>query len=182
MAAWTCSLGQQRREPHHPEGNYLATLALAPEFAERVRSATRQERFKSAAVANFFRTPFGPGWALVGDAGYTKDPITAQGISDAFRDAELCCAALDQTFAGERPFAQAMAAYQRKRDTQALAIYELTTQFATLEPLPEQVQRLLAAVASNPEAMDAFASVIAGTLSPVEFFDPAHIDRILRAA
>ncbi len=41
---------------------------------------------------------------------------------------------------------------------------------------------MLGAVASNPEAMDAFASVIAGTLSPTEFFDPAHIDRILRAA
>jgi 2-polyprenyl-6-methoxyphenol hydroxylase-like FAD-dependent oxidoreductase len=164
------------------EGNYLATLELAPQFAERVHSATRQERFKSGAIANFFRTPFGPGWALVGDAGYTKDPITAQGISDAFGDAELCCAALDQTFAGKRPFAEAMAAYQRTRDSKALPIYELTTQFATLEPPSEQIQRLLGAVAINPEAMDAFASVIAGTLSPVEFFDPAHVDRILRAA
>ncbi len=164
------------------EGNYLATLELVPEFAERVRAATRQERFKGAAVPNFLRKPFGPGWALVGDAGYTKDPITAQGISDAFRDAELCCAALDQAFAGERPFEAAMAAYQRTRDAQVLAIYEFTAQFATLEPPPEQVQRLLGAVAGNREAMDAFASVIAGTLSPAEFFDPDHVERILRAA
>jgi flavin-dependent dehydrogenase len=164
------------------EGNYLATLELAPEFAERVRAATRQDRFKGGAVPNFLRRPFGPGWALVGDAGYTKDPVTAQGISDAFRDAELCCAALDQTFTGERPFAEAMAAYQHTRDSQALPIYELTTQFATLEAPPEQVQRLLWAVAGNREAMDAFASVIAGTLSPTEFFDPAHLERILRAA
>jgi flavin-dependent dehydrogenase len=164
------------------EGNYLATLELAPEFAERVRAATRQERFKGGAVPHFFRKPFGPGWALVGDAGYTKDPITAQGITDAFRDAELCCAALDQTFAGGRPFAEAMAAYQRARDTQVLPIYELTAQFAALEPPPEQVQRLLEAVVGNREAMDAFVSVIAGTLSPVEFFDPDHVERILRAA
>jgi hypothetical protein len=75
-----------------------------------------------------------------------------------------------------------MAAYQRTHDTQALPIYELTTQFATLEPPPEQVQRLLWAVAGNRDAMDAFASVIAGTLSPTEFFDPAHVERILRAA
>ena len=33
--------------------------------------------------------PFGPGWALVGDAGYFKDPITTHGITDALRDAEL---------------------------------------------------------------------------------------------
>src|SRR3954447_11628990 len=61
------------------EGNYLATLDLAPEFADRVRAATRVAPFVGGAVPNFFRKPYGPGWALVGDAGYTKDPITAQG-------------------------------------------------------------------------------------------------------
>ena len=43
----------------------------------------------------FFRVAGGPGWALVGDAGYHKDPITAQGMSDAFRDAELLADAVD---------------------------------------------------------------------------------------
>ena len=52
-------------------------------------SAKREEKwFGTAGVPNYFRQPFGPGWALVGDAGYNKDPITAQGISDAFIDAE----------------------------------------------------------------------------------------------
>ena len=46
-----------------------------------------------AAVPNYFRKPYGPGWALVGDAGYIKDPITAQGIGDAFQDAERCASA-----------------------------------------------------------------------------------------
>ena len=46
-------------------------------------------------MPNYFRKPYGPGWALVGDAGYNRDFITAQGIMDAFRDAELCAAALD---------------------------------------------------------------------------------------
>ena len=83
-----------------------------PQFAERVRGATREERFSGGSVPNFFRKPYGPGWALVGDAGYTKDPITAQGISDAFRDAELCAAALDDAFTGGRSFDDAMADYQ----------------------------------------------------------------------
>jgi 2-polyprenyl-6-methoxyphenol hydroxylase-like FAD-dependent oxidoreductase len=164
------------------ERNYLATLELAPEFAERVRAATRQERFKGAAVPNFLRRPYGPGWALVGDAGYTKDPITAQGISDAFRDAELCTAALDAAFGGARPFDAAMSAYQRARDTQVLPIDEFTAQLATLAPPDEETRRLLGAVAGNRDAMDAFASVVAGTLSPTEFFDPDHVERILRAA
>ena len=55
-----------------------------------VRNGKRSERFYGTAdLPFFFRKPYGPGWALVGDAGYHKDPITAQGISDAFRDAEL---------------------------------------------------------------------------------------------
>ena len=72
------------------EGNYLKVIELAPAFADRIRAARREERFVGTAVPNYFRKPFGPGWALVGDAGYNKDFITAQGISDAFRDAELC--------------------------------------------------------------------------------------------
>jgi hypothetical protein len=71
------------------EGNYLAMLELAPAFAERVRAATRQARLVGTAVRNYFGKPFGPGWALVGDAGYNKDFITAQGMQDAFRDAEV---------------------------------------------------------------------------------------------
>jgi flavin-dependent dehydrogenase len=161
------------------EGNYLRTLDLAPELAESVRRAKREERFTGGAVPNFLRKPFGPGWALVGDAGYTKDPITAQGISDAFRDAELCAAALDQTFTGERSFEEAMAAYHSIRDAHVLPMYELTTQLATLEPPPPEMQRLLGTVAGNPEAMDAFVSMVAGTLSPAEFFDPDNLRQLV---
>ena len=161
------------------EANYLKTLELVPGWAERVRAATREERFAGGSVENFFRTPFGPGWALVGDAGHTKDPITAQGISDAFHDAELCAAALDASFAGSRPFAEAMGDYQRQRDERALPIFGFTTQLARLEPPPEEMQQLLGAVARQQDAMDAFVSVTAGTLSPVDFFAPEHIGQIL---
>jgi len=164
------------------ETNYLKTLELAPEIADRVRAATREARFAGGAVPNFFRKPFGPGWTLVGDAGYTKDPITAQGISDAFRDAELCSTALDQTFDGGRPFHDAMSEYHRARDAAVAAIYDFTTQLATLQAPPEEMQRLLGAVHGNQDAMDAFAGITAGTVSPAEFFDPQHIFGIMRAA
>ena len=164
------------------EANFLKTLELSPEVAERVRGATREDRFYGGSVPNFFRTPFGPGWALVGDAGYNKDPITAQGISDAFRDAEQCAAALDEALDGRRPFETVMTDFQQTRDAHVLPIYEFTTQMATLESPPPEMQQLLGAVCGNPEAMNAFAGVIAGTVSPVEFFDPAHIGRIMAAA
>jgi 2-polyprenyl-6-methoxyphenol hydroxylase-like FAD-dependent oxidoreductase len=155
------------------EGNYLATLDMAPEFAERVRSATRAERFRFGGVPNFYRRPFGPGWALVGDAGYCKDPITAQGISDAFVDAELCAGALDQTFRGELSFEEAMAGYQQARDTRTFPTYAFTTELATLAPPPDEVLQVLGAAYGNQDAMDDFVSVIAGTLSPLDFFGPA---------
>ena len=163
------------------EANYLATLELAPEFAERVRAATRAEHFRFAGVANFYRRPFGPGWALVGDAGYCKDAITAQGISDAFHDAELCAGALDQSLGGEMSFDDSMSAYQRSRDERTLPIYGFTTELATLEPPPAEVQQLLGAAYGNQEAMDDFVSVVAGTVSPVAFFDPVNIARIMSA-
>ncbi len=82
------------------EGHFLKMFDLAPQFAERIRHARREASFAGTPVSNFFRKPFGPGWALVGDAGYNKDPITAQGISDAFRDVEALVSALDQSLTG----------------------------------------------------------------------------------
>jgi 2-polyprenyl-6-methoxyphenol hydroxylase-like FAD-dependent oxidoreductase len=164
------------------EGNFLKMLELAPEFADRVGSATREERFAGTAVHNYFRTPYGPGWALVGDAGYNKDFITAQGISDAFRDAELCATALDETFTGARAFADAMAEYRSTRDERVLAMYELTTEFATLEPPPPELQQLLGAMVGNQDAMDGFARVNAGVDSPAEFFAEDNIARLLGAS
>ncbi|MGH3777684.1 MAG: NAD(P)/FAD-dependent oxidoreductase [Pseudonocardiaceae bacterium] len=164
------------------EGNYLKMLDLAPHFAERVRAARREARFVGTAVPNFFRKPYGPGWALVGDAGYNKDFITAQGIHDAFRDAELCATALDEAFSGARCFDVAMGEYQSTRDEHVLPMYEFTTQLATLEPPPPMLGQLLGAVHGNHEAMDGFARVNAGVMSPSEFFSEENVGRIFAAA
>jgi 2-polyprenyl-6-methoxyphenol hydroxylase-like FAD-dependent oxidoreductase len=134
------------------------------------------------AVPNYFRKPFGPGWALVGDAGYNKDFITAQGIQDAFRDAESCVAALDAAFSGARSFEAAMTDYQTARDRHVLALYEFTAQLAAQEPPSPEMQQLLGAVHGNPEAMNGFARVNAGVTSPAEFFSEDNIKRIFAAA
>jgi flavin-dependent dehydrogenase len=164
------------------EGNYLKMFELAPAFAERIGAATREARFAGTSVPNFFRKPFGPGWALVGDAGYNKDFITAQGITDAFRDAELCASALHESLSGTRPFDVAMGEYQTKRDQHVLPMFDFTTQLATLEPPPPEMQQLLGAVHGNQEAMDGFARVNAGVTSPSEFFSDENVGRIFAAA
>ena len=164
------------------EGNYLKMFEMAPAFADRVRAARREERFVGTAVPNFFRRPYGPGWALVGDAGYNRDFITAQGMHDAFRDAELCATALDETFLGARPFEVAMEHYRAARDQQVLPMYEFTCEIATLEPPPPELQQLLAAVHGNQPAMDQFARVNAGVTSPAEFFSEENVARIMSRA
>jgi 2-polyprenyl-6-methoxyphenol hydroxylase-like FAD-dependent oxidoreductase len=164
------------------EGNFQRVLELAPAFAERVRRATRETRFAGAAVPNFFRKPYGPGYALVGDAGYNKDPITAQGILDAFRDAERCAMAIDETLRGGRAFDEAMADYQRARDEHVLPMYDFTCQLAALEPPPPDLQKVLGAVHGNRDAMNSFVQMNAGTLSPAAFFAPENIARILNAS
>jgi 2-polyprenyl-6-methoxyphenol hydroxylase-like FAD-dependent oxidoreductase len=167
---------------HDIEGNYLATIALVPEFAEKLRSARREERFVGMGVPNWFRKPYGPGWVLVGDAGYNKDFITAMGIQDAFRDAESCAAALDQVFTGGHTFDAAMADHQAGRDAHVKGMYELTTQLATLQPPPPDLQKVLLAASHSQEAMDGFARVNAGVTPPGEFFSPENVGRIFAAA
>ncbi len=165
------------------EGTYLKGFELAPEFAERINGATRESGFMGAGdLAGYFRKPYGPGWALVGDAGYHKHPITAFGITDAFRDAELVATALDDTFAERRPYEHAMADYQRARDEEALPIYGFTCDFAKLEPPPPEMQQLIGAMQGNQEAQDGFVSVMAGTLPAPEFFGPQNAGRIMAAA
>jgi len=152
------------------EHHFLKMLELVPEFAERVRGAKREAPFAGAAVLNYFRKPFGPGWALIGDAGYNRDPITAQGISDAFRDAERCTAAIDEALGGVLPFDDAMKAYQRDRDEHVVSMFEFTCQLATLDPPPPRMQQLLASIVGKQDAMDRFVQMNAGTISPAEFF------------
>ncbi len=165
------------------EGAFMRTFDLVPEFAERIHAATRETRFVgSGNLPGFFRQPYGPGWALVGDAGYHKHPITGLGITDAFRDAELLASALDDCFAGRRAYEDALAGYQRERDEQALPLYELTAEFAMLEPPPPDLEELIGAMQGNQAAMDDFVSVMAATLPAPEFFGPENTGRIMERA
>jgi 2-polyprenyl-6-methoxyphenol hydroxylase-like FAD-dependent oxidoreductase len=164
------------------EGNFMRSLELVPAFAERVRGARRSERFYGTAdLPFFFRKPYGPGWALVGDAGYHKDPLTAEGISDAFRDVELLVEALDAGFSGRRPLDAALADYEQQRNAAAMPIYEFTYQLAALEPPPPEMQQLFGALRHNQEQTNRFFGVIAGTVPVQEFFSPENIGRIVGA-
>jgi flavin-dependent dehydrogenase len=113
---------------------------------------------------NQLRQAFGPGWALVGDAGYYRDAITAYGISDAFRDAELLAVALDQALGADAEEATALAAYQQQRDQALAEIFELTCRLAAYPPVPAfiELQKQLGA------AIDREAAALAARPVPGE--------------
>lgn len=165
------------------EGKYLATLEEAGDVAELVRAGRREERFVGTlGLPNFYRRPAGPGWALVGDAGYHKDAVTAQGISDAFRQAELLADAVDDWQGGRQGYEEAMAGYERQRDLETMPMYEFTCGLAALEPPPPEQAQLFEALIGNQVQTDRFFGVLAGVVPVPEFFSPDNVERIMRTA
>ncbi len=162
------------------ESNFLKTIALAPSLAERVQAGRREERFMgSGDLPNFYRKPYGPGWALVGDAGYHKDPYLAQGITDAFRGAELVAEAIDAGLSGRRGMASALGNYERQRNEETLPIYELNAQLASLDPPSPEMQQLLDALRGNQAETNRFFGTMAGTVLIPQFFAPEHIEQVI---
>lgn len=97
----------------------------APSVAAAVRLAPTGSFHGFAGRRGFLRPAWGPGWALVGDAGYFKDPITAHGITDALRDAEMVArAVLKGTDA-------ALASYQTTRDDLSVPLFTVTDEIAS---------------------------------------------------
>jgi flavin-dependent dehydrogenase len=162
------------------EGHYLRAIAQdAPDLAGRMQSGHREERFVGGVVPNYFRKPFGPGWALVGDAGYLKDPCTAEGITDALHSAELLAEAIDSGLSGRQPLVIALERYEQQRNEAALPLYEFTCQLATLAPPAPEMQRLFAALQGNQEQTNRFFGLFAQTVSIPAFFAAENMQRIL---
>jgi flavin-dependent dehydrogenase len=163
--------------------SFMEAVALAPHLADRMADGTREERIVgTAALPNFFRTAYGPGWALVGDAGYHKDPYLAQGMNDAFRDATLLAEALDDGLSGRRPLDAALADYARRRDDAAMPAYELNLGFATLAPPDPAMEQLIAALATNQDAANRFTGALLGVVPVADFFEPQNLEAILDEA
>ena len=165
------------------EGHTRDLHETAPSVKERLKAAKRESKwFGTAGVGNYFRQPYGPGWALVGDAGYDKDPITAQGISDAFIDAEALTTALDEGWSGRRSMDDALAGYHVSRDRRAKPMYDFTCQLATLGPPAPPLPDLFAALHGNRDATDDFFSAITGSRPLAAYMNPDNIGRIIAAA
>jgi flavin-dependent dehydrogenase len=113
----------------------------APQLAERLGQARRTSPVQGMLrQPNQLRQAFGPGWALVGDAGYYRDAVTAYGISDAFHHAELLAVALDQALRADAEETAALVRYQRQRDQALREIFEITCHLSAYPPVPAFVE------------------------------------------
>jgi flavin-dependent dehydrogenase len=158
---------------------FTDVLRRTPEFAERVDAGRREDRFYGTAdVPNFYRKPFGPGWALVGDAGCHKDPILALGITDALRDAEFLSEAIHAGLSGQRPIDEALALYEERRNTASKSLYQQNLDAARLMPLPDEMTALLAALQGREEDTRQFFLARQRLIPAERFFNPDNLRRI----
>jgi flavin-dependent dehydrogenase len=165
---WVCTPSADAKAVRRRAGSRVEAFGQllersAPELAERLRHARRTSPVQGMLrQPNQLRQSFGPGWALVGDAGYYRDAITAYGISDAFRDAELLAVALDRALDGDGGETTTLAAYQQQRDQALREIFELTCRLAAYPPVPTFValqKQLSAAIDKDAAALAARPAV-----------------------
>ena len=145
------------REPGEPSGATFDRMIrhASPLLAERLQQASPTSPMRGASgLPNHALQATGPGWALVGDAGYHRDPITGHGITDAFRDAELSADAVHATLSGAMDETAAMARYQDRRDRMIRPIFDLTCELGKF-PDPTrfvELQRALSAAIDTEAA------------------------------
>jgi 2-polyprenyl-6-methoxyphenol hydroxylase-like FAD-dependent oxidoreductase len=160
------------------EANFMRSLALVSGLREEVATGHREERFRGAAdLPTFYRTCFGPGWALVGDAGHHKDPATGFGMSDALAAAEALAGALDEALSRGRSWDEVLGDYQRQRDEATADGLRLTLNAASLNLLPPRVQRYLAAAAEQPDEVTRIIGALGGAIPVDDVFPTSRIEQ-----
>jgi 2-polyprenyl-6-methoxyphenol hydroxylase-like FAD-dependent oxidoreductase len=160
--------------------SFFQALDLAGDLGARVRGARQVGRFMgSANLPNWFRKPYGPGWALVGDTGLVMDPISGQGIGHAFRDAELLADAIAAGLGGKRNLERAMRTYERERNRHSLPMYKLTTQQAAMGPRTYEQEVLFRSLEGKPAEIEAFFGVLTGTISMSDYLSLSNLLRVL---
>ena len=165
------------------ERQFLAALDGVPPLGDRVRAGRRADRFYGATdLRNFLRKPFGPGWALVGDAGCHKDPYLALGITDAFRDAELLANAVHEGLSGRRDLDDALAEYERRRNEATMPDYHVNIERARFTPISTTERMLRSALRANAEATRQFFLTIEALAPREVFFGPENMGRLMASA
>jgi flavin-dependent dehydrogenase len=152
---------------------------IDPEMGAQLRDAgERVEPFRPMRYPdNYYRRSHGPGWALVGDAAYHKDPFTGWGITDAFKYGEVLAGKLHSALSGEVPMEEALADYEKIRDAESAGTFKLTCSLSTLHLTP-YYEAVFRATSQSPAYIKKFFGLIAGGYHGEEFFAPRNLEQL----
>ena len=161
-------------------GSYLSALDRCGDLGERVRAGRVVGHLRTTPdQPNLFRAPHGPGWSLVGDAGVVMDSITAQGISNALRDADRLASAVIAGLGGGRPLAAALADHHRQRDGQLRPMFDFTVGLTRFAPPSPLARALFTAISHQPQEIPRFLGAFAGS-SPIDrYLSVGNVARVL---
>lgn len=129
----------------NPDAGFEQIVGAAhPLLQAALAGGTRVSQFRGVqGLPGFLRKPGGPGWALVGDAAYTKDPVSAHGISDALRDAELCAYAVDISLTDPNETTAAFNRYRKVRDELSVGMLAWSAELAAYKWDEERASQLM---------------------------------------
>ena len=159
-----------------PLRNVRETLNATGDLGARIRAGQHVGPLRGTTdLPNVIRRPYGPGWALAGDAGLVMDPITGQGMGHALRDAELLSDAVVSGLGGSTGLNSALAEYAKVRDADTKAMFDLTVRLASFAAPSAADQRLFSALAERPEYTEQFFGVLAGSVPVTNLFSPRSL-------
>ncbi|MET7291271.1 NAD(P)/FAD-dependent oxidoreductase [Streptomyces griseoloalbus] len=172
--AWPADSFPARDTAEGTDHTVIEAFAHAdPEFAERLRDTRRADRWLTGAVPNFLRVVHGPGWALTGDAGATRDPITASGITYALLGSELLADAVHSALTRSVPMARALATYARERDRLMSDHYDYTCDYARVAEHSAEERALIGAMSRSPRHARDMIGLFATAVPPARFYTRA---------
>lgn len=153
------------------ETAYLeAVRTTAPAVYERMLAGRRVEQlYGTGQQENFFRTAYGPGWALVGDAVHHKDSITARGITDAFIQAKSLTEHIGQGLHDDAALEAALESYEADVNDEFLDLYQGVLHVAELKP--QGRSELLRNLVGHQELIDRYFSTLSGACSIDDFYN-----------
>ena len=165
---------------------FEARVRRLPEMARRMQNAHLEGKLIGVkGIDNYFRKPYGPGWALTGDAGYLKDPSTGTGIGDALEQSFMLAEALGAWFEGA-DWEATMSAFQQRRDQTMKPMYDITLDFTRMRDVGPAEQAMLKAVFISPSMTRTVAygmlAQLPSLLSPPAYGRTAFISRMFAPA
>jgi flavin-dependent dehydrogenase len=164
-------------------GEFARTVDRLPRLRDRLEGCTMETKVRAATdTTSYFRRSSGAGWALPGDAGHFKDPVTAQGIRDALRFGRLLGEAAAPVLHDRRRLDAALTAWERGRERECLETYQWTNRLGRAETMTPLEVELYRTLARDPERTQAMLDVFSRRIAPSRALGPARAAGIVARA